>query len=659
MKKTLMIAALLTIGTTMMAEEKIASQRLNESVISTENFETSVLDTAKNITILTQEDIQNKGASTVAEALKGVPGLDVRSMDGADSVFDMRGSGATAGNNTLVLLDGVPLNNVEGRYFTSQIPIDQIDKIEIIPSGGAVMYGDGATGGVINIITKSPENRSNYGNIGMEIGSWNTRKGTVNYGTKIGDKFLLDTSYTYIEGDGYRTPHPDYKDGDTKKSLWLRGRYLLDDGYLEMRYNYNKVEDSYSNYLTKEKFDENIKQHGISGGKYKNTSNEYIITYNKKLSDKLSFLIYGGYTENDYRYKATYYPGAYNENRRNLIIQYYVKPQLKYTYREDSYVIFGGDYKNGKVEDKTFGNPDKEKESYGGYILNKITVGQFQFTQGYRKERSEFDYFVTEYGLAPSFTPSIKNFKKKFSNDSYELAVNYLYSETGSIYLSFTQGFRTPNTDDLGYWYGDIDAQETKAYELGIKDMYKNTFISSSIFLIDTDNEIYLKKDPANFEFGTLGKNTNFDGKVRRIGGQISLQHYFDKLILRENISYIQPKVTSGEYDGKEFAGVPRWNANLGATYNFSDNFLGNLDIYYSSKTYSTDDFANKLGKDNDYITVDTNLKYKFENGLEIYTGIRNLFDKEYSTIVTSNTQYKVYYPADGRSYYAGFKYSF
>ena len=234
-----------------------------------------------------------------------------------------------------------------------------------------------------------------------------------------------------------------------------------------------------------------------------------------------------------------------------------------------------------------------------------------------------------------------------------------MYSDTGSIYLSFTQGFRTPNTDDLGAWYGDIDVQETKAYELGVKDMYKNTYISSSIFLIDTDNEIYLKKDPTDKDYGKYGKNTNFDGKVRRIGGQVSLQHYFDRLTLRENISYIQPKVTSGKYDGKEFAGVPRWNANLGATYNFTDNILGNLDIYYSSKTYSTDDFANKLGKDNDYITVDTNLKYNFENGLEIYTGIRNLFDKKYANIVTSNTQYKVYYPADGRSYYAGFKYNF
>lgn len=63
MKKTLMLAAILTVGTSMiaMAEENIASQRLNETVISTENFETSVLDIAKNVTIVTQEDIKNKG----------------------------------------------------------------------------------------------------------------------------------------------------------------------------------------------------------------------------------------------------------------------------------------------------------------------------------------------------------------------------------------------------------------------------------------------------------------------------------------------------------------------------------------------------------------------------------------------------------------------
>ena len=143
-----------------------------------------------------------------------------------------------------------------------------------------------------------------------------------------------------------------------------------------------------------------------------------------------------------------------------------------------------------------------------------------------------------------------------------------------------------------------------------------------------------LEKTIDDIPFGT---NKNFDGEVRRIGAQVSLQHYFDKLTLRENITYIQPKVTSGKYDGKEFAGISRWNINLGATYNFTEKFIVNTDMYYSSTAYASDDFANKLGKENAYIIVDTNLTYKFNDGLEIYGGVKNLFDREYATSITSS----------------------
>lgn len=639
MKKALMIAAILTVSTTIMAEENIASRRLTESVISTENFETSVLDTAKNVTIVTQEDIQNKGASTVAEALRGVPGLIVNSIGGSDPVFDLRGSGATAKSNTLVLLDGIPLNAVDGTYNTSQIPVDLIDKIEVIPSGGAVMYGDGATGGVINIITKSPEDRSNYGNIGMEIGSWNTIKGNVNYGTKIGDKFLFDLSYNNNKSDEYRSLDPRYSSGNTKESVWIRGKYLLDDGYLEAKYNYGKNKDSWTSALTKEQFEENPKQIGKDAGKELNRINNYMMTYNKKIGENLSFLIYGGYDNKKLSPKATW------GNSRTDIEQYYIKPQLKYIYGKDSYVIFGGDYRKSEVERLTY-KKKLEKESFAGYLTNKTTIGKLQLSQGYRRSSDKYN----DKSVMP-----IKDLNKKFDSDSFELAANYLYSDTGSIYLSFTQGFRTPNADDLGYWYGDIDVQETKAYEFGIKDMYKNTFISSSIFLIDSDKEIYYEKVS-----GYGGKNRNFDGKVRRIGGQVSLQHYFDKLTLRENISYIQPKITSGIHDGKEFAGVSRWQGNIGMSYNILSNMIFNIDGYYFGKAYNSDDFSNKLGKNDDYITVDTNIRYNFDNGFEIYGGIRNLFDKEYANaVVTSGTGDKAYHPADGRSYYAGFKYSF
>lgn len=643
MKKTLTLAAILVVGASMtaIAEENIASQRLNETVISTENFETSVLDTAKNVTIVTQEDIQNKGANTVAEALRGVPGLVVGGYDGGSPKFDMRGSGATANSNTLVLLDGIPLNGINGNYETDQIPVDQIEKIEIVPAGGAVMYGEGAIGGIINIITKSPKNKMNYGSVGLEAGSWGTTKGTLSYGTKIGEKFLFDTSYTNYKTDGYRSAYPGYDDGDKRESIWLRGKYLLNDGYIEARYNHSENDDSFTGALTKKQFEDNPKQIGTSGGIVKDRTDSYLLTYNQKLTENISVLIYGGYSENEGEYNSMASYGPYLSKDR--IIQYYSKTQIKYTYGENSYVILGADYKDGKIEDrKDSSTPDKTKESYAGYILNKTTFGDLQLTQGFRREINKLDS-----GAAMD--------KDKFENNSFELAANYLYSNTGSVYLNFVQGFRIPTMNDMGKWKGNYGVQETTTYELGIKDMKGNTDISASVFLIDTDKEIYYNKKD-NY---TDSYNMNFDGTVRRIGTQLSLQHYFDKLILRENISYIQPKVTSGEHDGKEFAGVSRWQINVGATYNFTEKLLGNIDMYYLNQSYAEDDFSNKMGKLGGYTRFDLNVKYKVNEGLEVYGGVKNLLDKEYTRamIISSGTKY--YHPADGRSFYAGFKYNF
>ena len=635
MKKYLMLAAILAVGTTAMAEENLASQKLKETVISTENFETSVLDTAKNITIVTQEDIQNKGANTVAEALRGVPGVTVRYMDGGTPNFDMRGQGATANANVVVLLDGVPLNGIGGGYNTNQIPVNLIEKIEVIPSGGAVMYGDGAVGGVINIITKAPQNKENYGSVGLEVGSWATRKGNLNYGTKVGDKLLFDMSYSNYTSEGYRTKTKPFDEDDKNDSIWLRGKYLLDNGYIEARYNYIDEKDYFTGSLA-ENDKHNPTHAGSSGGKILTKSNEYTLTFNKKLNDKLTLLAFGDYIKRD---------GSSNWYSVNDSKQLYTKGQVKYEYGDNSYFIVGGDYKTGNAKSMgSFGPSDKDKETYAGYILNKTTLGDWQFTQGYRREKNTYEDKVG------------KGYKKDFKNNSFEFAVNYLYSDTGSIYASFEQSFRTPHIWDLSTTnLSEFDVQTTKAYELGIKDMYKNTYASASVFLIDTEDEIYYDK----FSNG-YGENKNFDGEVRRIGAQASFQHYFNKLTLRENITYIQPKITSGIYDGKEFAGVSRWNLNIGATYNITEKLMLNGDMYYLSGAYNQDDFSNKDGRDGDYVTFDINTRYKVNSGLEVYAGIRNLFDKEYyDAVISVYGGGEAYYPADGRSYYAGFRYNF
>lgn len=144
---------------------------------------------------------------------------------------------------------------------------------------------------------------------------------------------------------------------EIQKSLWLRGRYLLDDGYLEAKYNYDKTIDSYTGPLLKEEFDENKKQHGPSGGKLTNSSDAYSLAYSKKLKENIHFLTYGGYSKSDKKYKTSW-------PMNDEITQYYVKPQLKYTYGKDSYVIFGGDYKNNEII---------RKSSYGKTNIERIS----------------------------------------------------------------------------------------------------------------------------------------------------------------------------------------------------------------------------------------------------------------------------------------------
>ena len=113
-------------------------------------------------------------------------------MDGGNPQIDLRGSGATSSANTIILLDGIPLNGLV-TFNINQIPVGDIERIEVIQGAGAIMYGDGAIGGVVNIITKAPENKVNYGSVGLETGSWETNRANLSYGTKLGEMCIRDS----------------------------------------------------------------------------------------------------------------------------------------------------------------------------------------------------------------------------------------------------------------------------------------------------------------------------------------------------------------------------------------------------------------------------------------------------------------------------------
>ena len=132
--------------------------------------------------VISADDIRRAGATDVNEAIRKVAGVFGRqSLDASpDFSLDLRGFGSNSAQNMVVLVDGVRLSeNEQANPVLSTIPIDTVERIEIVRGGSSVLYGDGATAGVIQIITKDAAKRgATRASLSAEIGtlhSWDTR----------------------------------------------------------------------------------------------------------------------------------------------------------------------------------------------------------------------------------------------------------------------------------------------------------------------------------------------------------------------------------------------------------------------------------------------------------------------------------------------------
>lgn len=146
---------------------------LNPITVTARRMETTDLKTPAAVEVMTADDIQNTGATSVHEALKFSTGIIMHAQGPRNiSQGTMTNKAVIRGveKGTLVLVDGVPINQ-SGRYNLENIPTDAVEKIEIVRDGGAVLYGSEAAGGVINIITKGKrDNRiqAGIGNYGIQ-----------------------------------------------------------------------------------------------------------------------------------------------------------------------------------------------------------------------------------------------------------------------------------------------------------------------------------------------------------------------------------------------------------------------------------------------------------------------------------------------------------
>lgn len=675
MKKLAILSFLICAGAVARGEESI---HLGETVVTSTGFETTLLDEPTNISVITKEKIEEKNYKNVIEALDDNPMINiVNSRNGA--VIDMRGSGDSAMNNVKILVDGVainPFNPTRKGLGLETIPMSNVERIEISPGGGAVLYGNGVSGGVVNIITKSGGYTGGY--VESDIDSFNNKKFSTGGNYQLNDKISFGMNYAGQNNEEFREGEKgtsDYIDGNIQYKLSEKHKF----GISASRYVEN--ETTSGNALQRdikltngknlsdyglETLEQNRKAKGLTStdrnitkenvtGKYEYTPNKDftlgVTAYNTNMYNRSNT---SGYSlsedTQDKKPLGTYTlkPASSSEDFREETTGLLLKTTTNYEYGS---IIIGLDSIRSNFEGKTTSNSkgkvtnsssDYKKELISPYILNKYNLTEnLEFIAGYRYEWADYNLKSTD----------VPKRESTLENKSYEGTLSYKYRDTGNLFFRYEKGYMSPTPSQMSdkvngiYEANDVKSETSDTYEIGIKDYVNdNTFISMSFFRLEKDGEIMKdKKDNDNISWKNLGK-------TRRNGIEFNMENYFGNLTLSSGFVYIDA-VEKTENGNERLEEIPRFKANVSANYRLTSK----LDTTVSY-TYMGSKEGQGIMNSSRSLT-DVGVRYRVTESLTVKAGINNLFNKEYYE--SQNNRGLTANPGEERSYYMGFKMTF
>ena len=231
MKQQTLLAAILCAATPL--AYAATSNTFDEIVVTATRFKDSYADKPINVSVISRDDIAKSTARTIPELLSEQTGFSVRDYFGnnaASTTVDLRGFGAAAGQNTLILVDGrrIADPDLSGIQW-SAIPISSIERIEIMRGSGAVLYGDGATGGVVNIITKSSAQAGKAAQASAKAGSYGMAEVQANASYFSGNAGI-DVAASRLNSRGYRE-----NNHNEQTNAQANARWMLDAGGVALK----------------------------------------------------------------------------------------------------------------------------------------------------------------------------------------------------------------------------------------------------------------------------------------------------------------------------------------------------------------------------------------------------------------------------------------
>lgn len=554
-------------------------------------------EVATSVTVLTQEDIEAAGYSSVAELLRTVGAIGVSNSGGEGKATALRIRGEES-YRTLVMIDGVDVSDPTGTQVGPQIQHlllnGDIERIEILRGAQGFIYGADA-GGVVNIFTvkgRSPVKA----NLKLEAGAFDTKRinANVSGGNSIVDYFF---SIGDNSSEGFNSRKDDTsEDNDGYENTTIHGKFGI-----------NPTEDMRVQLVVRDIESESEFDNCFAGGRSDDCMADY-----QQTTSKLSFDYNGAVLSQHVAYAFT---DITRENFANGSSSFGTDgdiSRLEYwggLSSDKSRIIYGLDL---ETEDVTSSSGDSfERDQLGIYLEYKARIAeQLFFNLGVRQDdNDDFGKYVSE-----------------------RASLAYLHQVTDSLSLkyrtSFGTGFRAPSISEISYNNnsGGVELQEetSKGYEYGVDVSFKNGFVFSATYFDQLiKDEIFF--DLNSFLYDQETGETESTGVELTV--DIPLSNY---LQLYSNYTYNDTKDRNGEQRARR----PRHLANLGLKYYSQDNRF----TLRSNLRVSRDAVDNGQVALDDYALVDLNAAYELSNRLSLFASIKNVFDEEYEEISGFNT---------------------
>ena len=570
------------------------------------------------ISIVNRGEIEASGAASLADLLRVRAGVHVSDLygDGSSATIDMRGFGATAASNTLVLVDGRPLNNASdiGVLDLSLVDLDNVERVEIIQGSAGTLYGNQAVGGLINIVTRGTPGRFEA-EIGAGLGSYDERKLMARVGQRFDNGFAFSLRARSRESDNYR----DHNHTRLNQGV-LRMDQTTSHGLIYLEHERSDEDVELPGSLFKDELAANRKQSiAVYARDFSATQTRTTrIGLTHTLSPNWGFEGEATRRDNDREFITSFRfsPGTLSTQRRKIMT---FNPRLQGTRSCGTDLCrftLGADLEETDYHLLTsFGPQNVIQELSGLYGQAIIPLGNtLSATVGVRHAKVSNEIFTgATTQLDDSATVGSAGLSWKSHAD-------------WRLFARADQNLRFAKVDEhtnpvFGQPVG-LKNQTGVSHEVGAEFKQGARLMKAILYELKLEDEIAF--DATGFS------NVNLPRTRRRgllLEGSWPLARDWS---LQSAYTWTDGEITAGDNQGKRIPLVPRSQVRLAADWRIAAEWFLRMDGQWVDSQPNGSDFSNAFPVLPSYAVANLNLRFQ-QKDLELGIQVNNLFNREYS----------------------------